>query len=191
MPRVAGSDRRTIRPSSPNASPAASCSFGSGATPCSAALSTECGTVSSSTKPASAAPMPAPSWRAVVTALVSRPSLPGSSESAAGNSAGLAKPMPKPEIEKPIAIARPLETGIAIASVPAATIEVPTVTIRRSDQSRCVTSPVATVQVRLDTSSGNEAQNTDHPEPACRASVITVVPPVNAMPADSAIRHVA
>ncbi len=64
-------------------------------------------------------------------------------------------------------------------------------TMRRSDQSRCVTSPVATVQVRLETSSGNEAQNTDHPEPACRASVITVVPPVNAMPAESATRHVA
>ena len=107
--------------------------------------------------------MPAPSWRAVVTALVSRPSRPWSSESAAGNSAGLAKPMPKPEIVKPIAIASPLETGIAMASVPAATIAVPTVTMRRSDQSRCVTRPVPIVQVRLETSSGNEAQKTDQP----------------------------
>ena len=99
--------------------------------------------------------------------------------------------MPKPEIMKPIAIASPLETGIAITSVPAATMTVPSVTMRRSGQSRCVTSPVPIVHVRLETSSGNEAQKTDHPEPACSASVITVVPPVNATPADSATMHVA
>ena len=99
--------------------------------------------------------------------------------------------MPKPEIVKPIAIASPPETGIAMASVPAATTAVPTVTMRRSDQSRRVTSPVPIVQVRLDRSSGKEAQNTDQPEPACSASVITVVPPVNATPAESAIRQVA
>ena len=99
--------------------------------------------------------------------------------------------MPKPETVKPIAIARPPETGIAIASVPAATITVPSVMMRRSGQSRCVTMPVPSVHVRLEASSGKDAQNTDQPEPACSASVITVVPPVKAIPAVSAITHVA
>ena len=99
--------------------------------------------------------------------------------------------MPKPEIVKPIAIARPPSAGIAITSVPAATTAVPTVTMRRSGQSRCVTRPVPIVQVRLEASSGNAAQKTDQPEPACSASVITLVPPVKAMPAVSATRQVA
>ena len=100
--------------------------------------------------------------------------------------------MPKPEIVKPIAIASPLETGIAIASVPAATIEVPT----RDD------APQRPVEVRDESgrrssrsgsrrAAGTRPRTPTSPEPACSASVITVVPPVNAMPAVSAIRQVA
>ena len=71
------------------------------------------------------------------------------------------------------------------------TMAVPSPTSRRSDQSRCVTSPVPIVQATPEASSGNEAQKTDQPEPACSASVITVVPPVNARPAVSATTQVA
>ena len=63
--------------------------------------------------------------------------------------------------------------------------------MRRSDQSRRVTRPVPIVQATLETSSGTAAQKTDQPEPACSTSVITLVPPVKAMPAVSASRQVA